>query len=204
MVTIYMNAQSLTTVVATDRSYRYHIWSDMSRFCTFKLNYEHTTVLISFSFDREGTIWRSNELIGLSKRHEELWKKLPITNVFDVFHGGRLFEWDRWHTSQWRIHFEVTRGPAPPPLIFSEIAHFLWSAGIFFAEFNIHSQAGPPLAEGLDPPLLLLAFILGIFWENRAIDNTLSSAFSTWVTFSNGYCSGQLGLILILMIIIIQ
>ena len=31
-------------------------------------------------------------------------------------------------------------------LIFSEIVHFLLSARIIFAEFNIHSQAGPLLS----------------------------------------------------------
>ena len=45
-------------------------------------------------------------------------------------------------------------GPLPS---FSEIVHFLCSAGIIFAEFNIHSQvfkSGHPLAEGLNPPLV--------------------------------------------------
>ena len=43
---------------------------------------------------------------------------------------------------QWRIQGRGPGGPGPH-LIFSEIAHFLWSAGIIFAEFNMHSQAGP-------------------------------------------------------------
>ena len=46
---------------------------------------------------------------------------------------------------QWRIQ---GRGPGDPGphLIFSEIAHFLWSARIILAEFNIHGQAGTLLS----------------------------------------------------------
>ena len=44
-------------------------------------------------------------------------------------------------------------GGAAPHLFFSEIAHFLLSAGTIFAEFNIHSEAlrSAPLSN--HPPL---------------------------------------------------
>ena len=64
---------------------------------------------------------------------------------------------------QWQIQGSASTPPPPPPpphAFFSEVAHFLCSAGIIFAGFNIDSQAfkpppppNPLLAEDLDQPL---------------------------------------------------
>ena len=67
------------------------------------------------------------------------------------------------HLLQWRIQGRGPGGPSPH-LIFSEIAHFLWSAGIIFAEFNIHSQAAPLLSWRSGSATALHTILRGIKW----------------------------------------
>lgn len=55
----------------------------------------------------------------------------------------------KFQIKQWRIQGRAPGGPGAH-LIFSEIAYFLWSAKIIFAEFNINSQA----LKSRPPPLL--------------------------------------------------
>ena len=112
-----------------------------------------------FYFRRRSLLFR-----GLSSCHSVLERiiykeiKLLFKKVFSfkLFKGivSRNFVARQRSTLRVADPGEGPGGPGPH-LILSEKAHFLWSTGIIFAEFNIHSQAGPLLSwrTGLDPPL---------------------------------------------------
>ena len=58
--------------------------------------------------------------------------------------------------SHWQIQGRVPKGSRPHLIFWKYHIFFELRATIIFAEFNIHSQAGPSLAEGLDLPLKVI------------------------------------------------